>query len=102
MPIPLIGILAAGGAALLFANSKEISIFDDNETEKADSPNTLQAMPKTVTEQLPAEPETVIQTDIQDEPAALFRRGDRFTCPETGEQLQVRAIGGRPRKDSIS
>lgn len=28
------------------------------------------------------------------------KRGERFTDPETGEQLQVRAIGGRPRKYS--
>ena len=30
--------------------------------------------------------------------AITLRRGDRFTCPETGENLQVRAVGGRPRK----
>lgn len=31
---------------------------------------------------------------------AHLRRGDRFTCPETGEVLQVRAIGGRPMHKS--
>lgn len=35
---------------------------------------------------------------ISDHPTKTLRRGDRFTCSETGEQLQVRAIGGRPKK----
>lgn len=28
-----------------------------------------------------------------------LKRGDRFTCSDTGIELQVRAVGGRPRKN---
>lgn len=38
-------------------------------------------------------PKTVVQTK-----KTYPKRGERFTDPDTGETLQVRAIGGRPRK----
>ena len=28
-----------------------------------------------------------------------YQRGDRFFCPDTGIELQIRAVGGRPRKE---
>ena len=27
-----------------------------------------------------------------------LRRGDRFICPDTEQELQIRAVGGRPKK----
>lgn len=30
-----------------------------------------------------------------------YQRGDRFFCPVTGIELQVRAVGGRPRKNEV-
>ena len=44
---------------------------------------------------------TVSETDnkTDNKPQKQFKRGDRFVCEETGEELQVRAVGGRPRKE---
>ncbi|GEM_PF-6628120 len=56
--------------------------------------------------------ETEKEAPILDEPANMendgemkdenaYQRGDRFFCPDTGIELQVRAVGGRPRKNEV-
>ncbi len=70
------------------------SLFkDDEETVKTD----LQEAENNI-----AETDSAEEADgWENIPDPQLRRGDRFICPDTGEELQVRAVGGRPRKNQI-
>lgn len=72
------------------SNSIEISALDENNNSEFNT-----GICKSGTnERFIAEP----ATNKTSNPPHNLKRGDRFTCPDTGLELQVRAVGGRPRK----
>ncbi|MCI5049240.1 MAG: hypothetical protein MRY32_02775 [Rickettsiales bacterium] len=110
MPIPylLMGALGLGAALLLKSEA-------DNQQPAADDEKLWEEEKEKVSTAMAIDigtedgSETVSETEKDgavspyrenqtvSEPNAL-RRGDRFTCPDTGQELQVRAVGGRGRK----
>lgn len=69
---------------------------------KKPQPDIVIPMEKTETETVSqtvtaTESETVPET-VEKQNNTFLRRGDRFICPKTGEQLQVRAVGGCPKR----
>ncbi len=69
------------------------TVFNTDNTVSNISPETVE---NTVTKTVP---DTIPQTDKTVSNTPIYKRGHRFTCLETGEELQVRAVGGRPRKN---
>ncbi len=116
MPVSvvLLGILGAGVVYALNKESSETekgTLFEDDLSSddtvfvpKVREDETVKNLYRE--ENLYRENETVSDTeknlysyrepDTVPTPKQTLKRGDRFTCPETGEELQVRAIGGRP------
>lgn len=106
------GVLALGAIFVNKALSDEDDVTSDISKSK-DTPHlsgeaetAAITVSETVADPSFAEVATVSQTDVEtllptvekQKNTVSYRRGDRFICPETGEALQVRAVGGRPPK----
>lgn len=83
-PIQIAGFGLAAITALKLLQSEE-------ETEFSGQKNSFS--PETRPEPRRERPKVMVRTRT-----VYPKRGERFTDSETGEQLQVRAVGGRPRK----
>lgn len=103
MPLPILALALVGGVVAKALDPNVGSHFDDisvteNEGSLENEEELSSFEEETQGEEISEPAEEPFQATLPPPPSSLItlRRGDRFICPETGQELQVRAVGGRP------